>query len=89
MSMPSYLNPFRHIDCFPAFTRSRKPKSGHLIRAQTKYQTNFCHFGTYLLSCHGWYQWKSQNFLNVGKIAIKLFVFFIVKNTRKSAGTHL
>jgi len=48
------LNPCRHIDCFSTFSRSRKPKSGHLMRAQTKYKTNFCHFGTYFLSYLSW-----------------------------------
>jgi len=64
--MPPYLNPLPAYNCFPAFTntQSRKPNRGRLMRAQTKYQADFCrlmraqtkyqadfcHSGTYLLS---------------------------------------
>jgi len=36
--MPSYLNLLPVYNCFPTFTQSRKPNSGHLMLAQTKYQ---------------------------------------------------
>jgi len=54
MFMPSYLNPLPAYNCFSAFTQARKPNRGDLMRTQSKYQANFCHSGTYLLSCHGW-----------------------------------
>jgi len=51
MFMPSYLNPLPAYNGFPAFTQSRKPNRGHLMRARSKYQADFCHSGTNLLSC--------------------------------------
>jgi len=50
MFMPSYLNPLPAYNCFLTFTQSRKPNRGDLMRAQIKYQADFCHSGTYLLS---------------------------------------
>jgi len=54
MFMPSYLNPLPAYNGFATFTQSRKPNRGHLMRTQTKYQADFCHSGTYLLSCLSW-----------------------------------
>jgi len=51
LEMPSYLNPLPAYNCFPTFTQSCKPNRGHLMWAQTKHQADFCHSGTYLLSC--------------------------------------
>jgi len=51
MFMLSYSSTVQHINCFPAFTQSRKPNGSHLMWAQTKYQSDFCHSGTSLLSC--------------------------------------
>jgi len=58
------------------------------MRAQAKYQTDFWWALIFWVVYHGWYSGKAQNSLNADKIAGKLF-FSIVKNTRKSAGTHI
>jgi len=51
MFMPSYLNPLPAFNFFPELTQSRKPNRGHYMRAQTKYQAEFCHSGISLLNC--------------------------------------
>jgi len=51
MFVPLYLNSLPAYNCFPVFTQSRKSNRSHLMRAQAKYQTDFYHSGTYLLSC--------------------------------------
>jgi len=45
------FNPFPAYTCFLAFIQSHKSSRGDLMRAQAKYQDDFCHWGTYLMSC--------------------------------------